>query len=247
MAKIILFFPKLESKALLLPASLLYVAAPLVEKGYEVKIIDQRLEKDWQNLLIKELKDRPLAVGISAKTGKQIFYGLEASRVVKENSKVPVIWGGVHPTLLPEQTLQNPYIDFVVIGEGERTFLNLIQKLEAGDNYEDLDGIGFKKNNQTVCNPPKEFLNLDDLPEIPYQLVDIEKYIAKKSFASGKEARNIAFYTSRGCPHRCAFCYNKEFNKQRWRGESAPRVVERIKEMIAEYLPDQQATSVEAY
>ena len=66
-------------------------------------------------------------------------------------------------------------------------------------------------------------------------LVNIENYIENYSFATGKPGRNIAFYTSRGCPHRCGFCYNKEFNKRKWRGESAEKLVGRMKKMISDY------------
>lgn len=233
--KIILFFPKLDIEAMLLPASVLYVAVPLVEAGYEVKIIDQRVDKDWMNTLLQELKTQPLAVGFSVLTGKQILYGLEASKIVKENSNTFVVWGGVHPSLLPEQTLQNPYIDFVIIGEGEYSFLNLIKRLKIGESYEDLNGLGYERDGQIFCNPQTNFINLDDLPELPYHLINIENYISKTSFASGRLGRNIAFYTSRGCPHRCGFCYNKEFNKRKWRGESAERVVEKIQKMVTDY------------
>ena len=64
---------------------------------------------------------------------------------------------------------------------------------------------------------------------------NIEDYVAIKSTATGRPARNIAFYTSRGCPHRCGFCYNREFNKRRWRGKSAEKVVEEIKNLVEDY------------
>lgn len=235
LSKIILFFPKINADALLLPASVLYVAAPLIQNGYEVKIIDQRVEENWREVLINELKTNPLAVGISAMTGRQIFYGIEVSEIIKNNSDACVVWGGVHPSLLPEQTLRNKYIDFVVIGEGEKTFLNLIKAIENGGDYENVRGLGYKKDNNIFLNQLADFINLDDLPPLPYHLLDIEKYIAKHSFASGRPGRNIAFYTSRGCPHTCSFCYNQKFNKRKWRGESAEHIIARIKDLIEKY------------
>lgn len=238
MRKIILIFPKTDTPAMLLPASVLYVAASLVQNGYEVKIIDQRIERNWQEILLAELKDKPLAVGVSAMTGRQIFYGLEASETVKNNSNASVIWGGVHPSLLPEQTLENHHIDFVITGEGEQTFLNLIRAIESGDDYKNIRGLGYKDNNDIFLNQPADFVNLDDVPPLPYYLIDIEKYIAKHSFASGKPGRNVAFYTSRGCPHNCGFCYNQKFNRRQWRGESAESVIAKIKHLINKYQID---------
>src|SRR3989344_4801061 len=105
MSEVILIFPRLESeKAMLLPIAVLTIAAPLVKNGFSVKIIDQRVDKNWRETLLKELKQKPLIVGISALTGKQIKYGLEAVKIVKENSGTPVVWGGVHSSLLPKQT-----------------------------------------------------------------------------------------------------------------------------------------------
>lgn len=236
MTDIILFFPSYETTDVrLLPMSVLSVAAPLVQNGYQVKIIDQRVDKDWKKNLLEEIKEKPLAVGISALTGKQILNGIKVSKLVKENSDIPVIWGGVHSSLMPHQTMENKYIDFVVIGEGEETFLELVRALSSKGSSENIKGLGYKKNNKIFINPPRDFIDLDKLPEIPYHLINIENYIEKKSFATGKPARDIALYTSRGCPHRCGFCYNKEFNKRRWRGKSAERVVEDMKKLIKDY------------
>ncbi len=236
MSDVVLFFPKLEEKdTVLLPASVLMVAAPLVKVGYKVKIIDQRVDKNWREIVLREIKKEPLVFGISALTGKQILNGLEASKLVKKNSNIPIAWGGVHASLLPKQTLENKYIDFVIIGEGEETFLELTETLKTKSPLENIKGLGYKENDKIFINPQRDFINLDESSEIPYHLIDVEKYVAKKSFATGKPARNIAFYTSRGCPHRCGFCYNKEFNRRKWRGKSAERVVREIKKLIQNY------------
>jgi len=241
MSKVVLFFPIIELRNKnLLPLSILLVAAPLIKKGYSVKIIDQRIEPDWRKKLLNELEKSPLLVGISVLTGKQILYGLEVSKLVKQNSKAKVVWGGVHPSLSPEQTLENQFIDIVVVGEGEETLLELVEKLDRKEKYSNVLGIGYKKNDEIVINPSHDFISLDNQPDLPYCLLDVEKYISKESFASGKPGRDLAMYTSRGCPHRCAFCYNKEFNKRRWRCLSAEKTVAEIKKIVNDY----QLTSI---
>ena len=107
------------------PHSVLAIAAPLPSKGYNVKIIDQRVDPEWQISLIEYLKRNPICVGISCMTGTQIYFAIEAAKVVRNatNGKVPIVWGGPHPSLLPEQTLQSEYVDVVCVGEGELTFL----------------------------------------------------------------------------------------------------------------------------
>lgn len=236
MSDVVLFFPKSEGKdTILLPASVLMVAAPLVKVDYKVKIIDQRVDRDWKEVLLKELKNKPIVFGVSVLTGKQILNGLEVSKLVKENSDTFVVWGGVHPSLLPKQTLENDYIDCVVIGEGEETLLELTEALKTKSPLGNIKGLGYKKDGKIIFNPQRDFIDLDKLPEMPYYLIDVEKYVAKKSYATGRPARNLAFYTSRGCPHRCGFCYNKEFNKRRWRGKSAEEVVGKMKKLIKDY------------
>ena len=113
MDKVILIYPQtgwdIKGVSISLPLSLLYLANPLDKGNLKVKIIDQRVNKrDWENILSRELKDKPICVGISSMTGFQIKGGLKASQIVKRLSpQTKVVWGGVHPSLLPEQTLKN--------------------------------------------------------------------------------------------------------------------------------------------
>lgn len=237
MADIILFFPKLKKgkEEFLLPISLLTVAAPLVKAGFSVKIIDQRIEEDWRKTLLEQISKEPLFVGFSVMTGLQILHALEASQIVKEKSKIPVVWGGVHPSLLPEQTLVNNLVDIVVIKEGEETLLDLAQRIKSNQSLDEVLGIAYKKDGQIKVNPERPFIDLNTLPDIPYHLVEFEKYIKKISYTSGKPGREIVLFTSRGCPHRCGFCYNRQYNKRRWRGKSAERVVAEMEKLIKDY------------
>jgi radical SAM superfamily enzyme YgiQ (UPF0313 family) len=237
MADVILFFSKLQKgkEDYLLPISLLTIAAPLVKAGFSVKIIDQRLEKRWREILTEEIAKKPFLVGFSVMTGLQILNALEASRIVKEKSQIPVVWGGVHPSLLPEQTLTHPLIDIVIVREGEETLLELVDKLKNNESLDNVLGLTYKKNNEVFCNPNRPFIDLESLPSIPYHLVEVEKYIKKITYTSGHPGREIVLFTSRGCPHRCGFCYNKEYNKRRWRGKTAQRVIEEMEKLIKDY------------
>lgn len=238
MCDVVLFFPRFTSdnhETRLLPASLLMVAAPLAQAGYQVRIIDQRVDNQWADTLRRALDEKPLVVGFSALTGQQILHGLEASRIVKEHGQTVTVWGGVHASLLPEQTLANPYVDLVAIGEGEQTFFELVEKLKRGNSYKEIAGLGYQETGRIVCNPERPFLDMDKLAPLPYHLVNVENYIAARSFATGRTGRSIALYTSRGCPHRCGFCYNLKFNRRKWRGKSAQKVVAEMEELIDRY------------
>src|SRR3989338_9458759 len=111
MKEILLVQPKAgkwESLGIRSPDGLLSLAALPQKKGYPIKILDLRLEKDWKGILKEYLKQDPLLVATSCMTGIQIRYALEVSEFVKKHNKnIPVIWGGVHPTFMPQQTLEN--------------------------------------------------------------------------------------------------------------------------------------------
>jgi len=212
------------------PDSLLAISALPYASGYDVRIIDQRIDRKWKESLKRELKDAFL-FGTTSMTGPQIKYALEASKFVKENSYVPVVWGGIHASLLPEQTIQNRYIDMVVCGEGDYALLELIKALEQ-DNLLSVKGLYYKQNGQIRKTPERDLINnLDKLLDFPYKLINIQRYHG----INLQEGRGITLITSRGCPYRCAFCYNTVYNKNRWRGMSAKRVVEMIKRVTKEF------------
>ena len=94
-----------------LPLGPLTLAAPLKKEGYNVKIIDQRTHQDWRKKILNELKKDPILIGITSMTGAQIGYSLEISRFIKSVDKeLKIVWGGVHASLLPYQTIKNPCI-----------------------------------------------------------------------------------------------------------------------------------------
>lgn len=200
------------------PLGLMFVAAVVRQAGHEVKIIDRNID---YFPLYKTKRFKPDLVGISSFTGPMILDAIRVSKRIKEifGDEFPVVWGGIHPSLLPEQTLENPYIDFIVRGEGEHTFLELVEAIEQGKELEGIKGIGYKKNGRIILNEERPFIeNLDELPLLPWDIVRAEKYFAIE----------VVIVTSRGCPHNCAFCYNQKFNKRRWRAWSAERTLTEI-------------------
>jgi radical SAM superfamily enzyme YgiQ (UPF0313 family) len=166
-----------------IPEGLLGIASIPEKEGYKVTVIDQRVEPDWEEKLRTALRTNPIVVGTTAMTGPQIKFSLELSRIVKEfNRDIPVMWGGMHPTMQPHQTLGVEDVDIITIGEGELTFAELVHTLERGGDLHNVLGIGFKENGKAVINPPRPTLkNLDELPDLPYHLVDVKKYFPRKA------------------------------------------------------------------
>jgi radical SAM superfamily enzyme YgiQ (UPF0313 family) len=213
-----------------MPMGLLCIATPVSRAGYQVKIIDQRLEPNWHSILRQELGQDPVCIGISSMTGSQLKYALEISKIAKEYEDVPVVWGGVHPTILSEQTLENEYIDIVVQGEGEESFLELVQALEGKRPLNTVKGIWYKENGQSKYTGARPFLDLNQQPSLCYHLVDLEKYLR---FISG--VGHLNFFTSRGCPYPCTFCFNTPYNKRVWRAMSPALTIQRIKDFVQRY------------
>lgn len=212
-----------------LPLALIYSAIHL-HREYQVVIIDLRFTVDWRRRLRHELALAPVGVAITSMTGKQIASALEVSRFVKKHSRVPVIWGGIHPTLIPQTTIAHPDVDLVVCGEGEETFRDLIGALARGEPVQGIPGVWSKAKGAVVPGGRRAFIDLDALPEIPYELVDLERHIA-----DGPRGRTISLVTSRGCPEACRFCYNTAASDRRWRGFKPERVLAEIAFFVEKY------------
>lgn len=223
---VLLVFPgKFKAPDPLVPLSLLHLAASLQEEGFTVRILDMRIE-DYRHFEI----GNPVFVGISSISGLQIGYALEFARYTRIHApSSPIVWGGVHPTLLPEQTASNDYVDIVVRGEGELIIKDLANTLVLNEPLDNVAGITYKIENLIKNNPDGNIIDLDAQPiTLPYDLLQMDMYPAVKS-------GRFHIQTSRGCPHRCGFCYNIYFNKNKWRAKSANRVIDEIEYILTKF------------
>lgn len=218
------------------PLGLLYVANALKKNGFDAKIF--HIPSDKLSMYVPQIVELyPLFVGFSVFTGEAMRDYAWLCKSIKSLSSAPIVWGNAHPSLLPAQCLKEEYIDIVVMGEGELTAVELARSIDSGDpQLKDIKGIGFKDpEGNVVINPERPFIgNLDDYkPE--WSLVDVEYYI-RPYYKDGK--RTIPVSTSRGCPFDCGFCYNKKFNRGRWRAHSPDYVVKLVEELREQYSID---------
>jgi radical SAM superfamily enzyme YgiQ (UPF0313 family) len=234
--EIILFNPAPRSgrqvqRRIELPLSLLCPATPLDRQGYRIKIIDEFADPNWKRALLETLAQKPICFGVTCMTGPQILHALEGCRLVKERyPDVPVIWGGVHASLLPEQTLENPYLDIVVVGEGERTFLELVKALESGTPLRNVSGICYKENGKVHHTADRPFVKLDEQPPLSYHLINMDHY---RRHLFGMD--HISFNSSRGCTFRCSFCWDPVMHKRQWRAMDPETVLDQLKRIIQDY------------
>lgn len=212
------------------PHSVLSIAAPLHHAGYRVTILDQRRNPRWREELAAIVKNGPLCVGISTMTGTQIKFALDAAQVVRDNDRhgIPIIWGGPHPTILPEQTAAHPLVDAVCTGEGEETMLAFVQALENKQSLATVAGILYKDGGKVIRNPERPLLEVETLLPVPWELVNPEDYIHSDLYLKGSPRTLDIGQTSRGCPFNCGFCVSASIRQRRWRAFSVERSLDHI-------------------
>lgn len=215
--RIVLCFPNngaaAKNVSMHLPLSVLMVAS-VIDEDYDVKIFDGRLQEIDEFL---ELCKGAILVGISAITSLQIRYGIELSKYAKEMG-ITTVWGGTHASLLPEQTLKNEYVDYVIKGEGEEAIKVLADSISNNIFIEDK-----------IIEKP--ISNLGIIPDIPYYLVDMENYVTTLH-KSGY--RKLAFLFSRGCPFNCGYCSSGYLTKK-WKSLDVKNALIRLNKLVKSY------------
>jgi anaerobic magnesium-protoporphyrin IX monomethyl ester cyclase len=195
--RVLLIYPATDTEQMnLIPLSLLYVAQPLVEDGIEVEIVDQRFERDFYRSVYQRINTDLICIGISCITGPQIEQVIKISEFIRKVTNIPIVLGGPHGTLLPHQTLESPFIDYVVIGRGEAPFFNLVRALKMNASIEGISRVGYRANGRIVINSS----SVPDINvrRIPYFL--ISRY--------GRPS-TIPIVSSYGCRYHCSFCIER--------------------------------------
>jgi radical SAM superfamily enzyme YgiQ (UPF0313 family) len=227
--KVILFYPPYDGPPLGAPLSLLALAGTLREARFEVALIDAAIEPHYLDR-IREHAANALCIGISVLTGPMIRGAIEAARHIKQHAPaVPVIFGGWHPTLCPESTLREPYVDIVVRGQGEITIVELAAALAARQPLDFITGISWKKNGRLIENFERRVQPIGTFAPPAFELTDFDAY----ERASGK--RELAYATSIGCPYACNYCTDMVVYKRRFNAYDAEHVVEELVGLVRQY------------
>ncbi len=227
---------QLRPDTLSLPLGPLYLAESLIKAGYKVKIVDT----DNQAALAevdKNLSANTLCFGISTMSGTQLENASIIAKALKEKyPDLPLVWGGVHITALPSETLKSDLVDYIVWGEGENTIIRLLEAVRRGDIDSLLKepGIGFKKDGKFYIGPNSGYTDLDNCFSLPYHLLDMNKYIRSLNIGAKKE---VPVWTSRGCPFRCKFCSNSSSSwlNTKIRLHTIDHIVKDVKTLVRDY------------
>ncbi len=208
------------------PISHLALAGPLRQAGYDVRIIDAKWDRDWRRL-VRERAPHLACVGVTSLTGPAVEDGLEFSAYVKSVApKVPVIWGGWHASFAAQQAIEDPRIDIVVRGMGERTFVDVLHALESEQSLRDIAGVHFRDGERIVGTPDRLPEDINHFPPPALDLIDPLRYI--QNVRPGVRLANTIY--SRGCPYVCDFCLD---SRNKWLGLSVDRMIADIEFWIA--------------
>ncbi len=238
------------------PLGLAYIAAYLRQEGICVSLIDTIIEgfdnkESFGNGVFKcglaneELGSRirefaPDTVGISCMFTPRFNNVIEIARMVKKiNAGIKVVVGGMHASVCPEETLRQEAVDFIVMGEGEIPFHELLKKIDAKEgDFSGIDGIGLRSGNDLILSPKRSFVGeLDTLPFPARELLHLEEYFRKniRRDSLTKERRHTSIITSRGCPYDCTFCSAIAHWGRSWRKRNAENVLDEIEELVKVY------------
>ncbi len=227
--KVVLFYPQYDGPPLGAPLCLLSLAAPLMQAGFEVKLIDAAIDGEWYETVLREVRDA-LCLGISVLTGPMIRGAIRMSKAVKKEApEVPVIWGGWHASLATAQTLQESYVDAIVRGQGELTLVEVAESLAAGVDFRGVAGVSSRQFGMPRHSAERRVALLDDLPTPAFELADFDAY----ERVSGE--RKLAYATSVGCPYACNYCTDMVFYKRKFNALAAERVVREVTELAERY------------
>lgn len=236
MRNIVLINPRLSSSRLPYngeyaprePLSILAIGSFLQNFGYKIVIIDTNLytEDEVKEKVKSLITNETIFVGFSLMTA-QVPHALELSKFLKESGmKSPTVWGGIHPTLFPEQTSLDPNVDLVVFGPGESTTLEIARKIELGDlDFNEIKGTAYRGK----VYEPREREDINNFPYFDYTLLDLKYYLGPSPHYLLSDNPIIALnvLSSRGCPWRCGFCINYAIKNQ-WRALTPDRFLDEL-------------------
>jgi len=212
------------------PLSLSYLASVLKREGVEVRILDFLVTQYNTRKLRRELEEyKPQLIGATCVT---LNYPI-ARRMLKAckafDSHIFTVIGGPHVTFaLKETLLQSPWIDAVVIGEGERTLVELARAVEGGKDIRRVPGIAFADGGMVVKTSPRGLIeNLDQLPLPARELLPMARYRALGT--------PCTVITSRGCPYSCIFCSGHRMFGPKVRFRSPALVVDEIEKLQRDF------------
>ena len=252
--RIVLFLPHradpdqgVRVAADLLPLELLQIAAFPDQNGYECVVVDAMVHDDYMERLM-ELCDGALLFASSAILGFQVAHGARVAKAVRERfPDLPIIQGGWFPSVVPELYLQEGAADAVGLGQGELTFWDVVQAVDAGEDLINVPGLAVLRDGQVQYTDHRPVVGFDKFPDAPWHLIDYEEYVERQNnpgpwklrhkypdpwdLPAGTPVRGFSYFSSFGCPEPCTFCCSPLVTARRWKAIPGRQLAERMLEV----------------
>lgn len=238
-----------------------YVAAAIRQAGHEVSVLNcltesisqgiapdsHKINADFtrhgltdDEILSRMESYRPDVVGVTCMFTSYFKDAHDIARLSKRRDpSVPVLFGGAHASTFPEVVMKDPNVDVVVIGEGERTVVEVLQRIERNAGLTGVQGIMHRKDGVVIREAPRPFIeNLDDIPFPAWDLMERDVRLSRRANAGNKFLMRPPvgyLLTSRGCPMECSFCSVKLTWSRHWRARSAKNVVDEMEWLHNKY------------
>ncbi len=185
--------------------------------------------------VVQEVVDaKPEVICFSLVSDKYWWFLERAAEIRKRLPGVPIVAGGIHITSVPEVVLEKECCDFVVTGEGEEAFVELLDCLEHDRDYRNILNLGFRRDGVSQINPKRPLI--DPLDQLPFT----DKELYQHTSISNRDVYTIM--ASRGCPLKCTFCnnniYHREYQGQSWsRTRSVDSVIAELRQAVLRWSP----------
>ncbi len=213
-----------------MPLALLAIGSALDQEKYDVIIVDGRIEKDAVKKLSQHAENA-LCLGVTCLTGAPLKDAYEVSQEFKKRfQQIPIVWGGWHTSLFGKETLEEcKFVDVSVQGQGEETFSELIASFDGDKKLSEVKGICFRDGTEVKKNPPRAMINMDNLPAVNYNLINVEDYFKQK------KRRQLDYISSTGCYFRCTFCADPFVFQRKFSAISPKRMVKEISSLYQKH------------
>ncbi len=218
------------------PLGLMYIAAVLEKAGHDVQLYDA--DPEYQDTIVSEIKDfKPDLIGLSFLTvGYQRAFNF-IKLLKKELPEVTYCAGGVHTTVKPLETINAFEVDFIIVGEGEDTAVEVCDRLEKKEGLAGVKGVMYRDNGKVVDNGPRDLIrDLDSIPFPARHLIDMSPYLKPPGIIRGYADKNqTTIVTSRGCPFKCIYCGSHNIFGRKTRRRSVKNVIDEIEHLDRSY------------
>ena len=208
-----------------IPLGLLSLATYLSQNGHTARIYDRTVEG---GSIAKQLNAfNPDIVAVSSLGIKSFQDAIKVSKTAKKKN-IPVVWGGQIPTLIPELVLKSGFVDYVIMGDGEITFLALLEAIMNTESLREIDGLAYCENGVVVMNKEREDADLSQLPVIDFCFIDPSKYYVRNM---GHE-KMLHIYSSKGCTGSCTYCYSPAYSRCKWRARPVEYCIQELNYLV---------------